>query len=82
MSDYRLYSCRPDGHFSQRFDFEASDDAAAVTAAGAFLTAVRGELWCGARKICEFDRRHPDAGEARAHGGEPVFTQDALGPAG
>jgi hypothetical protein len=57
MPEYKLYLCRPDGHFSQRLDFESSDDPAAVEQAHALLTTARGELWAGARKVCEFDTR-------------------------
>ena len=64
MPDYKLYSCQPDGHFSRRLDFESPDDDSAVAEARGLLTTLRGELWTGPRKICEFGGRQTDGDEA------------------
>ena len=58
MINYRLYSLSPEGHIQRVEDFEAEDDAEAISEAAHRGRAPK-ELWCGGRRIQQWPCPEP-----------------------
>lgn len=54
MPYYRLYHLRR-GHFARSNEVEADDDVAAVRQARSLVVGDPAELWCGERKVKNFN---------------------------
>ena len=51
VAEYKLYCLDHGGRISQRHDFEAADDKAAIALARAQHPNMTCELWCSTRKV-------------------------------
>ena len=54
MPDYRLYTIGKLGHFESSSEIAAENDGAAIAVVTKANLAVRKELWCGSRLVCEW----------------------------